>query len=173
MARRSQSPKWLTPDRKTHLIALFTRSQGFCVFGHKPCPIPEHHYETFIEDLIAYWVADDRAQRNAEWQAERRAIHSLGERREPLRGRFNAIGKDIFFAEQPQYYLLGLGISGLTFKPFAKVRIASSFVNLYIDLGDSLKEVSKSQRRKALRYGKVSDDVRVSINKAVRHYLDH
>jgi hypothetical protein len=173
MARQSQSPKWLTPDRKAHLIALFTRSQGFCVYGHKPCRIPEHHYEAFIEDLIAYWVADDREQRDAEWRAERQALHSLGERREPLRGRFNTIGRDIFFAEQPQYYLLGMGISGLTFTPFAKVRLASSFVNLYIDLGDSLKGVSKSQRRKALRYGKVSDDVRVSIDKAVRHYLDH
>jgi hypothetical protein len=173
MARQSQSLKWLTPDRKAHLIALFTRSQGFCVFGHKPCRIPEHHYEAFIEDLITDWLADDRARREAEWQAERRELHNLRERREPIRGRFSAIGRDIFFADQPQYYLIGLGINGLTFKPFAKVRLASSFVNLYIDLGDSLKEVSKAQRRKALRYGKVSDNVRQRLNLAVRHYLDH
>jgi len=170
---KSNIPQWLTLDRKAHLIDLFNRSQGFCVFGHKPCSNPNHHYEQFIEDLIADWIAEDRATRQALWQAERQALHSLGEQSEPLRGRFSIIGKDIFFAKQPEYYLIGLGISGLTFTPFAKVRLASSFVNLHIDLGDSLKEVSKAQRRKALRYGKVSNEVRQRINTAVNHYLNH
>jgi len=166
-------PKWATPDRQAHLVKLFLRSQGFCVFGHKPCPYPEHHYEVFIEGLIKDWVREDRASRQAEWQAERKALHSLGERRYPLRGQFSAIGKDIFYAEQSQYYIEGIGISGLTFKPFAKVRLASSFVRLHIDLGDSLKQTSKNARRKALRYGKLTETAQKQISLAVRHYLDH
>ena len=175
---RRKSPKWLTPDRKAHLISLFYRSKGFCVFGHKLCQTPDHHYETFIEGLIKDWVADDRAERIADWQEERRLIHSLGERRYPIKGRFNAIGKDIFYGRQPQFYLIGLGISGLTFKPFAKVRLPSSYFYLFIDLGDSLKTVSKSRRRKAIRYGKplpkeIEDKIEALIREAVRHYLDH
>ena len=166
-------PKWVTLDRQAHLVNLFLHSKGFCVFGHKPCPYPDHHYELFIENLIRDWVTDDRAQRQAEWQAERRLLHSLGERREPLRGRFSNIAKDIFYSEQPQFYLLGLGISGLTFKPFAKVRLASNFVHLFVDLGDTLKAVSKNQRRKAMRYGKVTNTINNQIEQAVKHYLEH
>ena len=176
MAR--QYPKWATPDRQAHLVRLFLDSKGFCVYGHKLCPIPEHHYQLFIEELIGDWKADDRWQREAEWQAERRQIHSLGERRYPLHGQFSAISKDIFYAEQPKYYLLSLGISGLKFKPFAKVRLASSFVHLHIDLGDTLKGISKTKRRKAIRYGKsLPYGIQRQIDKicglAVRHYLEH
>lgn len=171
-----QSPKWATPHRQAHLVALFLRSQGFCVFGHRPCPNPDHHhYEPFIEWLIAEWVADDRAQRVAEWQAEQRQIHCLGERGS-ARGHFSMVGRDIFFSHQPQYYLEGLSISGLTFMPFAKLRLASSFVHLHVDLGDTLRGLSKAKRRKAIRYGKaLPEEVQRKVDhlctRAVRHYL--
>ena len=76
---------------------------------------------------------------------------------------------------QPAYYLDGLGISGLTFKPFARIRIASSFVFLFVDLGDTLKGVSKSKRRKAIRYGKalpvnIQNEIHQLCRLAVRHY---
>ena len=174
MARRY--PKWVTPDRQTHLVRLFLDSKGFCVFGHKLCLIPEHHYEVFIECLIDDWKADDRSQAQAEWEAERRQLHRVGERQYPIHGQFSAVSKDIFFAEQPLYYLAGLGISGLIFKPFAKIRLSSSFVALYINLGDTLKGLSKSQRRKAIRYGKplpyqIEQEVAKICRLAVRHYL--
>ena len=148
------SPKWNTPSRQQHLVSLFLDSGGFCVFGHKPCPNPEHHYQLFIEGLIADWKAGDRAQDRAEWQAERLRLHSLGERRYPIRGQFNNISRDIFFDSQPLFYLVGLAVSGLTLSPFAKVRLSSSFTSLFIDLGDTLKGVSKNKKRKAIRYGK-------------------
>jgi len=175
MARRY--PQWVTPDRQTHLVRLFLDNKGFCVYGHKRCLIPEHHYEVYIECLIADWKADDKAQSQAEWQAERRQLHRVGERRYPLKGQFSAVSKDIFFADQPQYYLLGLGISGLTFKPFAQIRLSSSFVSLYIDLGDTLKGLSKTKRRKAIRYGvrlpyEVEREVNNICRMAVRHYLE-
>jgi hypothetical protein len=96
----------------------------------------------------------------------------LGERRYPLRGQFNGIGKDIFYSGQPLYYFKGIGISGLTFKSFAKVRLASSFVNLHIDISDSLRELSKNAKRKALRHGKLTETAWQGIDKAVRDYLN-
>jgi len=144
------------------------------VFGHRPCLIPEHHYEIYVDGLIADWVADDRAEAQAEWKAEHRAIHNLAERG-PLRGVFNATGRDAFYAAQPLYYLMGLGISGLTFRPFAKVRLASSFMALHVELGDTLRRASKNRRRKAIRYGKplpkaVADEVEAKCRQAVRQY---
>jgi len=170
--------KWITPSRQHHLVAIFLQSGGFCVFGHKPCLIPEHHYSNFIEYLIADWKADDKAQATAEWEAERKALHSLGERRFPLRGQFSNISKDIFFDQQPLFYVLGMGVSGLTYKPFAKVRLSSSYVYLYVDLAHALKGVSKAKRRKAIRYGKAlpiekQREVEQLCRLAVRHYLDH
>jgi hypothetical protein len=176
MAR--QYPNWVTPSRQAHLVRLFVVSRGFCVFGHPNCLIPEHHYEVFIENLVSDWVADDRQRREAEWKAERQIIHNLGERRYPLRGEFSNIARDIFHDKQPLFYLLGLGMSGLTFKPFAKVRLSSSFMVLYIDLGDTLKDISKTRRRKAIRYGKglpIESKTRIDklISLAVKHYQDH
>lgn len=172
------SLKWHTPSRQTHLVNLFLDSGGFCVFGHKPCRNPEHHYLNFIEGLIADWKADDRAQDSAEWEAERQRLHSLGERRYPLRGQFSNISQDIFFGNQPLYYLVGLAVSGVTLTPFAKVRVSSSFTNLYIELGQSLKGVSKNKKRKAIRYGKplppeYKKRVEQVCREAVRHYLNH
>jgi hypothetical protein len=176
MARRY--PKWATPSRQTLLIRLFLDSNGFCVYGHRLCPIPEHHYELYSELLIADWKGDDRSQRHTDWIAERIQLHHTNDRRFPLQGQFSGVSKDIFFDSQPPYYMLGLGISGLTFKPFAQVRLSSSFVSLYVDLGDTLKVLSKSKRRKAIRYGKpLACDIQEAIvNKckmAVRHYLEN
>jgi len=195
-------PLWARPDRKRLLVRLFLESGGFCVFGHRPCPRPEHHYAIYAERPIEQWKRDDatlyqlwrqwrrgqpnparekaaetRAEREAEWKALQRRLHHLGERG-PLRGRFNATGRDIFYSEQPSYYILGLGISGLTFRPFANIRVASSSVHLHVDLGDALKGVSKAKRRKALRYGKAlpehaQERVEDACYRAVRHYLAH
>jgi len=174
MSRRY--PKWATPDRQSHLVNLFIRSRGFCVFGHKNCLIPEHHYEIFIEDLITDWKEDDRQQRLAELREGKKRLHRLDQRSYPLHGRFSAVSSDIFHDNQPIFYPLGMGINALTFKPFAKVRLGSSYVNLYVDLGDTLKPLSKSKRRKAIRYGKgLNGDIESQIYKlcelAVRHYL--
>jgi len=172
------SSKWVTPSRQQHLVKLFLNSKGFCVFGHKPCLNPEHHYANFIEGLIADWQADDRAKDNALWLEERKWLHSLGERKSPIRGQFNNISQDIFFTNQPLYYLDGIGVSGITLKPFAKVRIASGYVYLYIDIGDTLKGLSKNKRRKATRYNKplppeYKGKVDEACRQAVRHYLNH
>ena len=171
-------PKWSTSNRKAQLVKLFLDSGGFCVYGHTNCTIPEHHYEVFIETLIDDWKAEDRAQTSLDWKAESKAMHSLGERRLPIRGKFSNIAKDIFFDKQPLFYIEALGISGLKLQPFAKVKLSSSYMRLYVDLGDSLKAISKNKRRKAIRYAKpLPQEVAVKVSKlvtlAVKDYLSH
>lgn len=178
MATTETLPKWATPERRTVLVRLFLDSRGFCVFGHRQCLIPEHHYPVYIEGLIHDWKAIDREQSQAEWEAELRAIHSLGERTYPLRGQFSAVSREIFADSQPLYYFDGQSISGITLTPFIRVRIASSYVRLYVDLGEALREVSKSKRRKAIRYGKPLPKstevlIRRKVLEAIRHYLAH
>lgn len=182
MVVKSKLPKWATLDRRTYLVALFTRCGGFCIFGHKNCLIPHHHYELFIDDLIAEWKASDREESLALWKAEQRAFHSLGEKNYPLRGQFSAISQAIYADHQPLYYIQDLGVSGLTFKPFAKVRIASSYLRLYVelrvDLGEALKGISKARYRKAIRYGKrlptlAEQNVARVVGEAVKDYLAH
>lgn len=171
-------PKWATLDRRTLLVQLFLSSGGFCVFGHKQCLIPEHHYYLYIEPLIRDWKQIDREQDLTDWEAEQKVLHRLGERSYPVTGRFSAISRVIFADSQPLYYLEGQAVSGLTLKPFVKVRIASSYMRLYIDLGEALRQVSKSRRRKALRYSKpfpreIEITIRRKVLEAVRDYLAH
>ena len=178
MATTQTLPKWATPDRRNFLVQLFLSSGGFCVYGHKKCQIPEHHYSLYSELLIKDWKHLDREIDNALWEAERKALHSLGERTYPIRGQFSAISRDIYAEEQPLYYLDGQAVSGVTFKPFVRVRLASSYMRLYVDLGEALRQVSKSQRRKAIRYGKpLPPTTRVAIMRkvmeAVRDYYSH
>lgn len=174
MAR--QTPKWVRPDRQAYLVNLFHDSGGFCVYGERPCQDPlRHHYIFYIDKVIRNWVLDGIAEREALWIVEQKAIHSLAEVGRP-RGQFSMVARDIFHARQPHWYLEGIGFSPLTFAPFAKVRIASSLRCLHVDLGDSLNQLSKSKRRKVIRYGKplpkaLQEDVDELCNRAVRHYL--
>jgi len=171
-------PKWINPARQAHLVSLFVRSQGFCVFGEANCTIPQHHYEVFIEGLIDDWQAEDREQAKLDWQAERKIMHSLHEKNLPVRGRFNNISSEIWHNEQPVYYLESVSMDGLKLKPFAKVKLSSSYQHLYVDLGDSLRGISKNKKRKAIRYNKplprqANDTVSQLIMQAVKHYLNY
>ena len=172
-----KQPKWTQPTRQAYLVKLFIQSRGFCVFGHTQCQIPEHHYSLYIEDLIADWIAGDRQDRQADWQAELKAIHQTNDRRYPLHGQFNAISQDVFFDNQPVFYLDTLGMSGLTFKPFARLKLASNPILLHVDLGDMLKPLGKSKRRKAIRYGKIPKGIQDQIYNmcwlAVKDYLKY
>jgi hypothetical protein len=74
------------------------------------------------------------------------------------------------------FQVLELGIDSLTFKPFAKVRIASSIVALHVDISEALKPLSKCKKRKAIRYGKplpntIAEVVSESASRAVSKYL--
>jgi len=96
----------------------------------------------------------------------------------PMRGRFNGVSSDIWHDSQPIYYLESMGMDCLKLKPFAKVKLSSSYQHLYVDLGDSLKSVSKNRKRKAIRYNKplpqsANDIVSKLIIEAVKDYLNY
>ena len=165
------------PIRQCKVLTLEFR---FWRCGHNPelaCYAPfDCHYERVANRLVKEWQAEDRVQANLDWKAEVKAMHSLGERRLPIRGKFSNIATDIFFERQPLFYLESLGMSGLKLQPFAKVKLSSSYMRLYVDLGDSLKAISKNKRRKAIRYAKpLPQEVAVKVSKlvslAVRDYL--
>ena len=110
-------------------------------------------YDLKLTHIIGDWIAEDRQAKAYERKAIARLLHTIPEVGK-LRGRFSAISRDIYHESQPIYFIECLGISGLTFKPFAKVRIASSYTRLFVDLQAPLVRVSKNRKRKYLRYGK-------------------
>ncbi len=135
-------------------------------------------YELLSETCIDSWIADDRQRKQAEWIRERYQMHSLHEKRKPLRGKFSAISSEIWRSTQPIYYLENIGIDALRMKPYAKVNMAGSYFHLYIDLGESLRGISKNRKRKAIRYHKAlpsqfDDRVSDTIMRAVKHYIDN
>lgn len=132
-------------------------------------------YEVKSETIIKDWINEDRIERLADYKAETEARHKLNYRTMPLAGTFSGIAQDIYYDNQPQYYLENIGISGLTFKPFAKLRLASSNIRLFVDISALLKPLSKNKKRKAVRYGKASIDFQdrldITCQKAVNNYL--
>jgi hypothetical protein len=137
---------------------------------------PLRLYELKWREVIADWKSEDKRQ----WRLERKAMHSLGEYPDNSRSRFNAIGRDVFHSNQPIFYREGLGISVMTFHTIAKVRIASNYMRLYVDvdLSSILRRESKNSKRKAVRYGKkLRQETEAEIDRlcylAVRHYLKY
>ena len=166
-------PKWATIERKTYLVNLFHDSNGFCVYGHKNCTNPEHHYINYIDDLIRDWIASDRRDTIARYQAEYNERHRLRDRL-PLRGQFSGIAKDIYYDHQPLFYIENIGINGVTFKPFIKIRICSSNTHIYVDISNTLKSMSKNARRRLIRHAckdKYSEILNPVCINAVKDYL--
>ncbi len=177
----STTPRWATPERKNYLQSLlleYLRDRKGWKLDLMTGEFYHSDYEKRINGLIKDWQAADREQDLAEWQAEQKRIHSLGEKVLPLRGRFSAVSREVYHDAQPLYYMVGLGMSGVTLHPFAKVRIASSYLTLHIDLGDSLKRMSRNKRHKIIRYGAsipLDCERRVNslIQSAVLHHRAH
>ena len=99
-------------------------------------------YELKSEAIVKDWIAEDKKQANNNWKAEFEARHKADNRVYPLHGKFSGIAQEVYYDSQPRYYLENLGFSGLTFKPFAKLRLASSNVRLFVDISGVLKPLS-------------------------------
>ncbi len=177
----STTPRWATPERKNYLQSLlleYLRDRKGWKLDLMTGEFYHSDYEKRINGLIKDWQAADREQALFEWQEEQKRIHSLGEKGLPLRGRFSAVAREVYHDAQPLYYLIGLGMSGVTKHQFAKVRLASSYLTLHIDLEDSLRPMSKNKRRKAIRYGgnfpiECERKVSALIQSAVLHHRAH
>lgn len=169
--KRPEDNKPILPCQILHLNI----SRWHCAYASHACYKPfESHYSHLETSLIKEWVNDDRQDRLGLERAESVASHKTNDRQYPLRGEFSAVSKDVYFNNQPEYFIETLGFSGLTFKPFARVRLASSPVRLYVNIDDMLKPLSKNARRKAIRYGlipkRLADRIDIACYKAVAHF---
>ena len=170
-------PKWETEGRKARLLKVAVDSIHDLASWRVDLLTgaffsPKYNLEAIISD----WKAEDREAARLEWKRVQREIHSLGETRTPIRGRFSNIARDIWADKQPLFYLEAMGMDALKLRPFARVKVASSYFRLYVDLGDSLRPVSKNRKRKAIRYGKplppsVDQAIAQKIGRAVQDYL--
>ncbi len=177
------APKWVTPTRKAQLVKLWAQYGNRCLKGHRVCPEPDHYvlvdeatgqvellrlYDVKSEDAIGYWVSDDASRRMAEWKAEQARLHRAPDQHFH-QGEFDNIRREKFLAEQPPYYIEALTPDALTFRPVALVRIPSTGVHLFVELGEALQRASKSARRKAIRYGKpLPQDTQAAADKLIQ-----
>ena len=143
-------PRWCTPERQSHLVALFQRSGGFCMYGHGPCPIEEHHYEVFIEGIIGDWKADDRERDACAWKLERQRFHVTTEPWGRPRSQFDTVARERFLLSWPPYYLEGVGFDALVGHPVAQVRIAGTIVRLFVRLPHKAGQLKLGKRRKVV-----------------------
>jgi hypothetical protein len=191
-------PQWATPQRRNLLVELFQRSKlvwlspdspvrGFCMdrqcskaSADNPAPYCQEcprFFQNYIEPLIKFWVDDDREERTKLWRKEQREMHSLNERRWK-KCQFDAVARDVFLQQQPDYYLEGVGISGLTFTRIAKVRVPSMPVRLFVDVADSKmpKKLGQNARKRARRQAalQIGEDKSIDTmcRKAVQHFKD-
>jgi hypothetical protein len=135
-------------------------------------------HDVLIDNAVKCWSDDSRIDTLEKWRRDRRELHKLNEKSFPLRGRFNNISSVIFHESQPLYYLESIGMNGLTMQPYAKVKLASSRQYLFVELGNSLLNVSKNRRHKILKYGKTPKDselelIDTKVKLAVRAYLGY
>ena len=182
-------PQWATPERRSHLTEQFEKYHGGCMLGYRPpeavyhflfqmdffeltiadivvdgdsskcvCQGCPHHYLGYQERVIAYWKEDDREARHQRLRLEREILHATPDRTGWKR-RFDPIEREKFFQRQGSYYIEGLGISGLTFKPIAKVRVPSTTQRLFVDVPkQDMNKMSRNARKRLRRRQQESID---------------
>ena len=146
------TPQWATPERQRHLVHLFNKSGGFCVFADEGCLYDHHHYPLFMETVIEDWKAEDREERNLLWKLEQMQIH------DGTFGRygsdFDPVARDVHYQERPMYYMLGFGVSAESKQRIAVIRVPSTYIRLYVNVAEAFQgiSISKSKKRKMARY---------------------
>jgi len=136
---------------------------------------PNTLYTKVIDEIAEDWRKDDLDARAYQKRLDDIAMHKLPERGR-LRGHFNAISRTIFADNQPMFEVIGLGVSGLTYQAFVKVRVASSVIALHVDITEAVKVLSRNKRKKVLRYGQplpatIMEIVSAEASKAIADYL--
>jgi hypothetical protein len=115
-----------------------------------------------MDGVIESWKAEDRERRNYEWKLEQRQLHdgTYGK----YGSAFDPVARDVFFSNRPEYYLVAMGVNAFSFDRVALIRIPSTSVHLFVDVGGAVQEVSKNARRKALRHRKFSGALKDKID---------
>jgi len=168
-------PQWATAVRKEHLVKLFVKSHGFCVFRHPRCLYEDHHYVNYIEGCIDFWKSEDREERQFLLKLEQgRVIDGTFGR---YGSDFDPVTRDVYYQNRPGYYFLAFGVAADSKKRIAVIRVPSTYMRLYVEVSDCFQgasNLSKNKRRKLARYGKAPSEVWERVDKtcaqAVRDY---
>ncbi|MDD5094390.1 MAG: hypothetical protein PHV74_08440 [Dehalococcoidia bacterium] len=108
----------------------------------------EHHYRNDTNKLIGEWREDDRAELSEQIRLEQQLLHQTSD----LTGwgrRFDPVQREQFLADRSPYYPEGFGVSALTFKRIARIRIPSAYTRLHVDLPKG--KLSRNKRKKLRR----------------------
>lgn len=168
-------PKWSTPPRREFVLSAYKRFADSWSIDFWTGKLENPKLEAYLRPIIKDWVSDDRQATAYLNKLLRNQLHRIPEIGS-LRGQFNFVSREIYHDSQPQYYFEALGINGLNYKPFARIRIASAFTRLHVDISEPLNTISKHKRRKAIRYGKglpipIQRQVEELCNLAIARYL--
>ena len=124
-----------------------------------------HLYQQLSEQLISDWKEADRIVKAEAARQESAELHHAFDDK-GWSTRFDPAAKDVFFAQQPAYYLEGMGVSGLTFHKIAKIRVSSSPTRLFVDCPKLTYNMRKKLRRKGI-FPPTTDD---ACRQAAEHY---
>ncbi|MBI2858069.1 MAG: hypothetical protein HYX90_03225 [Chloroflexi bacterium] len=149
---------------QTHPIVEDGRVVGCPIVKAPVTVMRKWHRNGLIDD----WVAEDREQRAVERLEEQKRLHATSDRNVPMRGRFSAVSRDVYHDAQPLYYIEAIGLSAVTLRPFAKVRIPSSYTYVYVDIGACFRPLSRNKRKKLVKYARgIPVDVEHAISATV------
>ena len=145
-------PQWATKQRQNHMVKLFHKSGGFCVFGHPLCTIEAHNYLEYIETCIEDWKAEDRETRSMLLKLEQSTLHDGTYGR--YGGRFDPVARDVYHQTRPVYHFMTFGVAAESKQRIAVIRLPSTFMRLYVQVSSAYQgvSVSKSKRRKMARH---------------------
>ncbi len=185
----------IPPDFREAIRATFEdKSEGELLAMEKVYGKGFRWPKDYMTILVREWSNLHRSLKEEQWRAEQKAMHDLGERPGPVRrGRFGSISTEIYQPEQfyIKAYELAPDVHGQMI-PVAKVELATSSEwvpdisdptkgkwapkVLLVDISQATKNISRSARNKAIRYGKPLPepnqlDVEKIVSKAVLDYL--
>jgi hypothetical protein len=158
--------KWQTPIRMAHLNKICLQDWNVDIMTGEIS-------NSRMGKCKANWISADREDIVANYRVEYDLRHNVRDRL-PLRGQFSGISKDIFYDCQSMYDIESLGVSAVTHRSFAKIRLLSSNTRIYVDLTGALSPLSKNAKHKAIRYaskGIIQDIIDTACYKAVKAYL--
>lgn len=152
-------------------MELFTKSRGFCVYGHENCPhLHIHGYEVVSENMIALWIEQDRDEKQALWEKEERELHRLPQIRK--RGPFDSIRKWEYLDNRPIFRIVAIGVNAFTQHRTAQVEIPGLGTTIWVDLSGI--KCSKNKLRKVVRYkrGAIPRTIEQEVNGRIAKVVD-
>ena len=97
-----------------------------------------------IQELIAFWKAYDRAERERLWKLEQRRLHAAPQLRK--RGEFDTIRREQYLAERPLWRIVAIGLNAFTQKRTAQVELPGLKRTIWVDLSGIKLEGAKSKK---------------------------